>query len=249
MDAKESPLLIKEGDVIAPFEEQIKQAGRYHYHARSPEASELAQRRLMAFVKDLWPKAGRRAIDIGCGDGECTNKVLELVSPEEFVAVDPAAAAVERARERYRDPRLSWRHGSCYSLPFPDGRFDVALLMGVLHHVGDPAAAIAEALRVAGRVVVVEPNGYNPGLWLVNEFVPSARHFGEKAYMPFSLRRWVRQAGGRIALEEYGRLVSHHWSAKLARTVNDFVQPAVEAVPLARNFLCSEFAFLAERAA
>ncbi|MBI2362127.1 MAG: methyltransferase domain-containing protein [Elusimicrobia bacterium] len=246
LDTKTRPPL-HAGDVVTPFEEQVKEAGRYHYHSRSPVASELAQKRLMAFVKNLWPVPGRRAIDIGCGDGECTARVLGLVSPDEIVAIDPARAAVESAEKRITDPRITWQYASCYQIPYPDDRFDVALLMGVLHHVGDPAAAIAEALRVAPRVVVVEPNGYNPGLMLVNEFVPSARHFGEKAYWPRSLRAWVRAGGGRIVRSEYGRLVSHHWSAGLASAVDRYIQPAVEAVPWARNILCSEYAFLAER--
>jgi SAM-dependent methyltransferase len=42
------------------------------------------------------------------------------------------------------------------NLPFPPGRFDVALLVTVLHHAHDPDLLVAEAGRVAARVVIVE---------------------------------------------------------------------------------------------
>lgn len=246
-DPKAKPRLHAE-DVVTPFEEAVRNTGHYHYHSRSPVASDLAQRRLMAFVKNLWPTPGAKAIDIGCGDGDVTARILALVGPEELVAIDPARAAVECAEKNHPDPRITWQYASCYEIPYPDDRFDVSVLMGVLHHVGDPAAALREALRVAPRVVVVEPNGYNPGLKLVNAFVPSARHFGEKAYLPRHLRAWVKAGGGRIVRSEYGRLVSHHWSADLATAVDRYVQPVVESLPYFRNILCSEYAFLAERA-
>jgi SAM-dependent methyltransferase len=42
-------------------------------------------------------------------------------------------------------------------IPFPDGSFDVSLLVTVLHHVKVPEAVLAEAKRVTrGAVIVVE---------------------------------------------------------------------------------------------
>ena len=41
-------------------------------------------------------------------------------------------------------------------LPFEDDSFDVALVVTVLHHTRDPDALLAEAKRVAKRVVVIE---------------------------------------------------------------------------------------------
>lgn len=42
-------------------------------------------------------------------------------------------------------------------MPFPDGSFDCSLLVTVLHHIGDQAKVLREALRVTrGRIIVVE---------------------------------------------------------------------------------------------
>ena len=51
------------------------------------------------------------------------------------------------------------RQGTLEALPIGDGEVDVALLVLVLHHVPDPARALAEAARVlrpGGRLVVVD---------------------------------------------------------------------------------------------
>ena len=51
------------------------------------------------------------------------------------------------------------RRGDLEALPIDDGELDAALLMLVLHHVAEPALALADvarALRPGGRVVVVD---------------------------------------------------------------------------------------------
>ncbi|MFP4644071.1 MAG: class I SAM-dependent methyltransferase [Spirochaetales bacterium] len=42
------------------------------------------------------------------------------------------------------------------TLPFADDRFDVALLLTVLHHTPDPDRVLAEASRIASRLIVIE---------------------------------------------------------------------------------------------
>ncbi len=51
------------------------------------------------------------------------------------------------------------RRGALEALPIDDAQLDVAVLALVLHHVPDPARAIAEAARVlapGGRVLIVD---------------------------------------------------------------------------------------------
>jgi SAM-dependent methyltransferase len=42
------------------------------------------------------------------------------------------------------------------TLPYPNDAFDVALLLTVLHHISNPEHTIAEAKRVARRVIIIE---------------------------------------------------------------------------------------------
>jgi len=47
-------------------------------------------------------------------------------------------------------------------IPFDDDSFDVALLITVLHHTTDPDAVLAEARRVARKLVIIEEIYTNP---------------------------------------------------------------------------------------
>jgi SAM-dependent methyltransferase len=42
------------------------------------------------------------------------------------------------------------------SIPFEDGRFDLALVVDVLHHAGEPKELIREAARVAGGRILLK---------------------------------------------------------------------------------------------
>jgi ArsR family transcriptional regulator len=65
----------------------------------------------------------------------------------------------EAARRLGGLANVELREGRLEAVPLSDGEVDAALLMHVLHHVETPAAAMAEAARVArrgGRVIVLD---------------------------------------------------------------------------------------------
>ncbi len=66
----------------------------------------------------------------------------------EVAAIDYAPVFVEEARRRNTDPRITIIQGDACAIPFPDGRFDRALSMLVLHFVPQAAQAVAEMCRV-----------------------------------------------------------------------------------------------------
>ena len=65
---------------------------------------------------------------------------------------------LEAARQRVRDlPNVDVRRGELEALPIQDGALDAATLLLVLHHLPDPAEALAEAARVlrpGGRLLI-----------------------------------------------------------------------------------------------
>lgn len=89
---------------------------------------------------------GSRVLDIGGGWGfyvpplqkqlGCEVTVLDVVEP------------------RYRKAPVVVYDGD--TMPFPDGHFDVSILVTMLHHVPSPEKVLAEAKRVSRRLIVVE---------------------------------------------------------------------------------------------
>ena len=116
---------------------------RYARHARF--VSDLA----MPVVELLAPQPGERILDLGCGDGALTEKLVALGCT--VVGVDGSAAQVAGARARGLDARV----GDGERLGF-DGEFDAVFSNAALHWMKRADLAIAgvrRALRPGGRFV------------------------------------------------------------------------------------------------
>jgi ArsR family transcriptional regulator len=96
--------------------------------------------------------------DLGCGTGQ----VSELVAPHvaKVIAVDGSTDMVQAARKRLTGMhQVDVRRGDMEALPIDDCVLDVAVVALVLHHVPEPARALADMNRVlkrGGRAVIVD---------------------------------------------------------------------------------------------
>jgi SAM-dependent methyltransferase len=110
-------------------------------------------------------------LEIGCGDG--TN-LARLVAGGPTVAIDRypgktafAARAVPAARVATAD---------AFQLPFRPSSFAAVFIRDLLHHLPNPAEAMAEAVRVlqpGGTILLIEPNGRNPFVALQARLIPA----------------------------------------------------------------------------
>jgi ubiquinone/menaquinone biosynthesis C-methylase UbiE len=100
------------------------------------------------FVEWLQPEPGMRWIDVGCGSGIFTELIAERCAPAEIQGIDPSQAQLAFARERHKAGVAHFRQGDAGALPFPDDRFDIAVMALVLFFVPDPGQAVAELVRV-----------------------------------------------------------------------------------------------------
>lgn len=119
---------------------------------------------------------GGRWLDVGCGTGALTGRVLALADPAHVVGVDTSEGFLADARARMVDPRSTFRAGDARSLPFPDRSFDAVVSGLTLNFVPDPDRAAAEFARVAisGGVAAAYVWDYAEGMALMRYFWDAA---------------------------------------------------------------------------
>jgi SAM-dependent methyltransferase len=229
---------------VDPFTADIAANAGYLYTTNATLSSRLANRRLTEASLAVGDFAGRRVVDIGCGDGTFTLDLFDATGASRMSALDPAEDAVRVARPKAGDRPITFVVGSAFELPYRSGSFDVAYLRGVLHHMTRPADALREALRVAAMVVVVEPNGYNPVLKLLERYSAYHVEHGEKSYPPRQLDRWIRDLGATVERRQFAGLVPMFCPDWMARATKA-IEPLVERLPLVRNIGCAVYVFSA----
>lgn len=97
----------------------------------------------------LAPKAGEHVLDLGCGDGALTRKLIDAGCTVVGVDADPAMVAAAQAAG------IDARIGDARALAFTD-EFDAVFTNAALHWVGQPevvTAGVKRALKAGGRYV------------------------------------------------------------------------------------------------
>jgi SAM-dependent methyltransferase len=90
-----------------------------------------------------------RVLEVGCGTGAISRRLVQVVGVAEVVGVDPSPGLLDRARQLAAStPRLSFMEADGRYLPFADESFDVVVAHTVISHVPTPERLVAEAFRV-----------------------------------------------------------------------------------------------------
>lgn len=99
-------------------------------------------------------RAGMRVVDLGCGVGDLTARVADLVAPGEVLGVDASASQVEHARAGALRPGLRFEVARAQELDrvVPAAWADVVLSVATLHWV--PATDQPAVLRQVARALV-----------------------------------------------------------------------------------------------
>jgi SAM-dependent methyltransferase len=102
-------------------------------------------------------RPGARTLEVGCGNGSISAWLAERVAPSgTAVAVDLDLSLIE-----VHAPNLELLKGDIVAAPVERGTFDLVTARAVLHHVPDPAAAMANmvaSLRPGGALLLIEPD-------------------------------------------------------------------------------------------
>ena len=114
-------------------------------------------------LRSVGQLSGLSVLDVGCGTGTTDRHLVDHVGS--LCGVDVSREMLVLAAHNVPDASYEWYNGE--KLPFPDGSFDIAVAICVLHHVPMSARAmfVAElhrATRDGGLVAVFEHNPLNP---------------------------------------------------------------------------------------
>ncbi len=115
--------------------------------------------------------AGRRIIDIGCGEGHLTRALAKLGA--HVTGYDPFIAPTEETGLGAGSYRLA--RAPADAIPEPDHEADLVLFVFSLHHVPEAklSGALAEAgrlLKPSGRLYVAEPLAQGPHQYIMELF-------------------------------------------------------------------------------
>ena len=146
--------------------------------------------------------AGRRTLDVACGEGYGSALLAGVAAT--VVGVDVADDVVAHAKKRYRDrPNLRFETGSAASLPLADGSVDAVVSFETIEHLPreDQPRMIAEIARVLagdGVLILSAPNPveYSQRRGYRNPFhlhEPAREEIDAMLGRFFAARRWYRQ--------------------------------------------------------
>ncbi|KAH8897281.1 S-adenosyl-L-methionine-dependent methyltransferase [Thozetella sp. PMI_491] len=103
----------------------------------------------MFLLQRLGVGPGMHVLDVGCGPGNLTSHIAEIVGKQgRVIGIDPSNERLDLAREKTRS-NLSFYEGKAEDLSrFPTGSFDIVFVNSTLHWVQDQATAVEEFARV-----------------------------------------------------------------------------------------------------
>ncbi len=102
------------------------------------------------FLDWLAPPGSQRWLDVGCGNGAFTERLVARCAPAALTGIDPSEEQLAYARLRPALQAAAFCRGDAMALPFADNAFDAAVMPLVIFFVPEPAKGVAEMARVVG---------------------------------------------------------------------------------------------------
>jgi 2-polyprenyl-3-methyl-5-hydroxy-6-metoxy-1,4-benzoquinol methylase len=171
-----------------------------HYWGWSSPAGKIrADRRARFLIERAGLAPGTRCLELGCGTGEFTRRIVE--SGCDLTAVELSEELAARCRERVGE-RAEIVVGNVETGEGLEGRsYDAIVGVSILHHVnmGLCLRNTFSLLEPRGRFAFSEPNLANPQIWAMKKigFVGRLLHETEHetAFLTSGLRRLFESAG------------------------------------------------------
>ncbi len=180
---------------IALFDRIAASYGRKDLLPASARARRLRQVRTLRLTPDT---AGLHVLEVGCGAGFGADYLAGRFAT--FTGIDYSESLVRLARDRHHDPRVRFEVANAKDFR-AERPFDLAFMIGVLHHVDDMPAVLGQVrdlLAPGGWLVINEPQPGNPLVRLLRRLRKRADdHYSEdqRELAEAELRRLFTDAG------------------------------------------------------
>ena len=219
----------------------------YTIDERNPERQRLLAEVLGPPTREALGRLPRmpncKVLDLGCGQGNTTRLLAEVLDPAVCVGLEYDPALVDYAETRPDNPsQVSFQQGDATQLPFEDASFDVVFCRYLLIHMSDPGRVVSEMLRV------VRPGGYAvayEGDFIVEfseppcEALKSLNTLWQGLFQNPSagrkLVRYFREAGGSIV--QAGAVMQLDHGAHVVKRVYRLTAEAIGPVGATRGLL------------
>lgn len=136
-------------------------------------------------------------LDAGCGSGPITRTIAAAIPKGRAIGIDREPRYIDYARRRANAEgtiNIEFVEGNLLALPFKDNSFDVVWSKHVLQWMANPAAALAEFVRVTrpgGRIVAANFDGF------------LLQHFPEDPEVQANLQRWFDAAKAEMGFDNW----------------------------------------------
>ena len=184
----------------------------------SPAGKKRAERRANLLVKYGNMKDSSKVLELGCGTGLFTNKIVKIAKVTDITAIDISPELLDIAKSNYEIPKFEL--GDAMNLNYKDNTFDVIFGSSVLHHLNMEKACkeMFRVLKAGGRIVFAEPNMINPQIAIQKN-------------IPF-IKRWLGDSPDETAINRwrFKKLLERAGYINVKIFPYDFLHPVVPSV-------------------
>ncbi len=224
---------------IQKFDEDVNSNTGYIYTTNARLSSFLANKRISEEVIKILPVTTTSIIDVGCGDGTYTSELKKINEKINIIGIDPSKNAIEAAIKNF--PDITFLIMNLYNkdeiIKLPKVQYSV--IRGVLHHVSDPYAAIGIVASFSEKMVIMEPNGNNFILKLIEKNSKYHIEHEEQSFSSKQLTTWCIKSGWKIEQITYIGFVPFFFPKYLSKIIY-FFQPLLERIPLINKYLSAQ---------
>lgn len=158
---------------------------------------------------------GDRLLEVGCGPGESSRRILDMLRGQEFEVSDVDERFV--AKMKAINLPVPVRQESVLDLQRRDKEYDCVFLLEVLEHIPEYEKALSEVFRVSRKYVVISVP--NEPLWRILNMA-RGHYLAQWGNTPTHVNHWSPKRIRRL-ISQYGAVLEIYrpipWTIILAR--------------------------------